>query len=478
MTALGNMTDGPSPATRPLNICLLGYRSHPHCGGQGVYLHYLSKALVEAGHRVDVISGQPYPELDPRVRLIKMPGLNLYECEHPARALRPRHLLSWADVVEWFSKLTGGFAEPYAFGRRVARYLRKHRDQYDIVHDNQSLCDGLLTIEKSGLPVVATIHHPISRDRQLALDAAPDWRYRLLVRRWHSFLGMQKKVSRRLQHIVTVSTQSLDDIVHYFGVKRERVELIYNGIDTDIFSPGSAQKRAQPRVMTTASADQPLKGLRFLLQAVATLQPRYPDLKVLVVGKLQQGGATESLLKTLDLERTVRFVSGISNEEMADYYRSSTMVVCPSLYEGFGLPAGEAMACGVPVISSDGGALPEVVGDAGIVVPAGNSDALAEAMQSLLDNPSLREKLGAAGRERIESQFSWTLCAKHLVDYYRAIIAAQASGKKRQAELQYQAEISNASLNKSELSVPEREKLSASGQGRLQRDAGKPGEAA
>ncbi|WP_299592100.1 glycosyltransferase family 4 protein [uncultured Microbulbifer sp.] len=425
MTALGNRTDGPSAQSRPLNICLLGYRSHPHCGGQGVYLFYLSKALVDAGHRVDVISGQPYPELDSRVRLIKMPGLNLYEHPHPTRALRPRHLLRWADFYEWFGKLTGAFAEPYSFGRRVARYLRTHGREYDVVHDNQSLCHGLLTIEKQGVPVVATIHHPITRDRQLAIDAAPDWKYRLLVRRWHSFLGMQIKVSRRLKHIVTVSTQSYNDIVEQFGVAPSRLKLIYNGIDTELFKPQPQEIPNPWQIMTTASADQPLKGLRFLLQALAQLRNRYPELTLLVVGKLREGGATAKLLKELRLQGSVRFVSGISNQEMVEHYTSSSMVVCPSLYEGFGLPAGEAMACGVPVISSDGGALPEVVGDAGIVVPAGDSDALAHAIEKVLSDNELRATLGRAGRQRIEEKFSWQVAAKHLVAYYRGIIGSR-----------------------------------------------------
>ncbi|HEY8569016.1 glycosyltransferase family 4 protein [Microbulbifer sp.] len=426
MTALGNRTDGPTASIRPLNICLLGYRSHPHCGGQGIYLHYLSKALVDAGHKVDVISGQPYPELDPRVRLIKMPGLNLYEHENPTRALKPEHLLSWADFYEWFGKLTGAFAEPYAFGRRVARYLRRHGKHYDVVHDNQSLCYGLLDIEKTGLPVVATIHHPITRDRQLALDAAPDWFYRLLVRRWHSFLNMQIKVSRRLKHIVTVSTQSFNDIVEQFGVSPSQLKLIYNGIDTEVFSPQQQVVVNPFQIMTTASADQPLKGLRFLLQAMALLRGRYPQLNLLVIGKLKQGGDTERLLRELKLEDCVRFVSGISSQEMAEHYTSSAMVVCPSLYEGFGLPAGEAMACGVPVISSDGGALPEVVGDAGMVVPAGDSGALARAIERLLSDPTLRAEMGAAGRRRIEQLFSWQVAAKHLVLYYREIIGISA----------------------------------------------------
>ncbi|WP_323844677.1 glycosyltransferase family 4 protein [Microbulbifer magnicolonia] len=425
MTALGNFADGPPVAsTRPLKICLLGYRSHPYCGGQGVYLHYLSKALVEAGHSVDVISGQPYPELDPRVTLIKMPGLNLFEEENPTRALKLRHLLSWTDFFEWWAKLTGGFAEPYTFGRRVAKYLRKRGRHYDIVHDNQSLCYGLLAIERSGLPVVATIHHPITRDRQLALDAAPDWRFRLLVRRWYSFLRMQMKVARRLRHVVTVSRQSESDIAEQFGVDRQQIQLIYNGIDTDIFRPQPDIERRPLRIMTTASADQPLKGLRFLLHAMADLRGQFPDLELLVVGRLQQGGATEQLLGELQLQDCVQFVSGISNQQLVDYYASAGVVVCPSLYEGFGLPAGEAMACGVPVISSDGGALPEVVGDAGIIVPAGDSQALARALRDLLVDDKQRAELGERGRERIARQFSWQLAAAHLVDYYREVIGA------------------------------------------------------
>ncbi|WP_193164687.1 glycosyltransferase family 4 protein [Microbulbifer hainanensis] len=441
MTALGHCADGPSRAQpRPLKICLLGYRSHPYCGGQGVYLHYLSKALVEAGHSVDVISGQPYPDLDPRVKLIKMPGLNLFESENPTRALRFRHLLSWTDFFEWWGKLSGGFVEPYTFGRRAARYLRQHGQHYDIVHDNQSLCYGLLDIEKSGIPVVATIHHPITRDRQLALDAAPDWRFRLLVRRWHSFLRMQIKVARRLRHIVTVSRQSERDIVEQFGVAPEQIRLIYNGIDTGVFRPMPQIARNPLRIMTTASADQPLKGLRFLLHALAQLRPQYPQLELLVVGSLQEGGATEQLLNELDLQSSVHFVSGISNDELVAHYASAGVVVCPSLYEGFGLPAGEAMACGVPVISSDGGALPEVVGDAGIVVPAGDSAALALALGALLADPSQCATLSATGRARIEQAFSWQLAAERLVEYYREILGETAE-RPTTMEAQLEAQI-------------------------------------
>lgn len=407
----------------PLNICLLGYRSHPFVGGQGVYIKYLSKALVDMGHRVDVMSGPPYPELDPRVTLIKVPSLDLFAAPNHVTALRWKHLTSWSDFFEWWSMLTGGFAEPYTFSRRVAKLLKIRDQQYDIIHDNQCLGYGLLELQKLGLPVVATVHHPITRDLKLALEAAPDWRYRLLVRRWHSFLRMQKKVVQRLHHIVTVSECSRTDIAEAFALPVERIQLIHNGIDTTTFQPRAHIKPVPFRIMTTASADQPLKGLRFLLEAIAALKPRYPQLELLVVGKLQEGGQTAELLASLQLRDRVRFVSGISTDTLVDYYAEASVVVSPSLYEGFGLPAGEAMACGCAVISSDGGALPEVVGDAGVIVPAGDSHALATALERVLTDDQLRQELGRKGRERIVQKFCWQVAAREFSQYYRRMLA-------------------------------------------------------
>ncbi|MBT8139451.1 MAG: glycosyltransferase family 4 protein [Gammaproteobacteria bacterium] len=406
----------------PLRIALLGYRSHPHVGGQGIYVKYLSKALVDAGHAVTVISGPPYPDLDPRVKLVELPSLDLFATKSHVLALRWRHLKSFTDTFEWFSMLTGGFSEPYTFGRRATKYFRKHAGEYDIVHDNQSLCYGLLEIEKLGIPVVATVHHPITRDYRLALAAAR-WRDKPLVARWHSFLHMQKKVARKLKHVVTVSEQSQQDIAEAFHRPAERTPIMYNGIDTDTFHriPGIA--REDKLLITTASADQPLKGLRYLLKAVAKLRAAaHPELRLLVIGKLKQGGSTARLLKRLKLQDAVSFVSGISTEALVEHYNRACLAVTPSLYEGFGLPAGEAMACETPVISSDGGALPEVVGDAGYLVRAGDSEALARAIDELLADEQQRNNMAAAGRARIVAQFSWREKARRLTHYYHSII--------------------------------------------------------
>ncbi|MCB1643925.1 MAG: glycosyltransferase family 4 protein [Pseudomonadales bacterium] len=420
-TATPARTSDTATTPEKLRICLLGYRSNPYSGGQGIYIRYLSKALIAAGHSVDVISGPPYPILDEGVRLIQLPSLNLFEADNHVTALRPRHLLSWADFFEWFSMLTGGFPEPYTFGRRISAWFRKHGNQYDIVHDNQSLCYGVLGLQDAGIPLVTTIHHPITSDLEIALKSAPDWKMRLLIRRWHSFLRMQKKVVRRLRHIVTVSETSRQDIARAFDISPDRIEVVHNGIDTETFRPLDHIARIPGRIMATASADQPLKGLEFLVRAIARLAPGHPDLHLVVLGKLREDGETSRLINALNIGERISFVSGVETEKLVQMYAEADMVVVPSVYEGFGLPAGEAMACGCAVISTTGGALPEVVGDAGILVPVRNPDAIADAIAELLNNPGRKLTLGLKARDRILRNFSWQIAAERFVARYRQV---------------------------------------------------------
>ena len=413
-----------SPAAaplRPLRIALLGYRSNPFSGGQGIYLKYLSRALVDAGHEVDVISGEPYPDLDARVRLVKLPGLNLYAAPDHVTALRPRHLLSATDFFEWFSMLTGGFPEPYTFGRRLVKHfaaMQRRGESYDVVHDNQSLSWGSLRLQQRGIPLVTTIHHPITADRDIALAHASTDGERLLIRRWYNFLRMQQKVAQRLQQIVTVSECSRRDIASAFGIDPARITVIYNGIDTEAFRPEPDIARNPWQLITTASADQPLKGTQHLIPAFASLCQQFPKLRLTFVGKPKPGGTTEQLIERCGVGERIRFLHGLSADEFRHLYASSAIAVVPSGYEGFGLPAGEAMACGVPVVSTDGGALPEVVGDAGLVVPARDPAALAQAITQLLLDEPLRRDLGQRGRQRVLAHFSWDRTATQLCEYY------------------------------------------------------------
>jgi len=409
----------------PLRIALLGYRSNPYSGGQGVYLKYLSRALVALGHSVDVISGEPYPVLDSTVGLVRLPGLNLFAAPNHLTALKPKHLLSVTDLFEWASMATGGFPEPFTFGRRLKRYLKNNLDRYDIIHDNQSLCHALIPIQKH-IPVLTTIHHPITSDRDIALANSESKGERMLIKRWHNFLKMQIKVAKQLPFILTVSENSKRDLCTAFGLQESRLHVVHNGIDTEDFYPANTSNeqilRNPWQLVTTASADQPLKGTRHLLRAFAMLLPEFPRLRLTIIGKLKSGGYNEKLCKELDIQNKITQRFDLSIEQIRDLYAKSGIAVVPSDYEGFGLPAGEAMACGIPLIATDGGALPEVVGDAGLVVPSKNPEALADAIKKLLTNPELANRLSAQGLERVRTQFSWGRAARATVEVYRAAI--------------------------------------------------------
>lgn len=408
----------------PLRIALLGYRGNPYSGGQGIYLKYLSAALTKAGHSVTVISGPPYPELDPAVTRVELPSLDLFNHPNHVRALKLEHLRSWADTFEWWSMLTGGFAEPYTFGVRLLPWLKKHGHNFDIVHDNQSLCSALLTLQRKGTPLLTTIHHPITWDRDIALAHAPDLTSRLFIRRWHSFLRMQTKVAQRLRHIVTVSESSKTDIAKAFSISTDHIHVVHNGIDAKQFHPRPDIARHPMQLISTASADQPLKGTTHLVRALAILRAQHADVRLTIIGKPKAGGPTEQLIEELALQETISFRNGLTTEEICELYAGASVAVVPSEYEGFGLPAGEAMACGVAVVSTDGGALPEVVGDAAIVVPVGDPAALAQGIHELLTNDARRAELASAGRQRILEMFNWQTAAEDMVQLYRQVIAS------------------------------------------------------
>ena len=388
---------------RPLSVALLGYRSAPFSGGQGVYLRYLSQALMQLGHDVTVISGPPYPHLVEGVKLLQLPSLDLYSRD--LWSVTREELGDSLGRKEWFSKLSGGFAEPETFGERVRDWLLDHADEFDVVHDNQTLAEGILDLQRAGLPVVTTIHHPITRDLRVALAGEPRWWWRLMIRRWHRFLGMQSRVAAQLRHIVTVSRCSAADIATDFGVLPGSLHVVPNGVDTELFKPMPTVTRNPSQIIATASADAPLKGLPVLLKALKKLVEADPARQLVLIARPKPGGDTEAVIKHLGLVDHIRFVGDASHEEINHLYAESAVAVVPSLYEGFGLPAVEAMAAGIPLVSSDGGALAEVVADGGLQVPAGDSDALAKTLERVLTDPALASALGNQGRQRVERHF-------------------------------------------------------------------------
>ena len=405
-----------------MRIALLSYRSKPHCGGQGIYVRHLSRELTNLGHQVEVFSGQPYPELDPGVALTKVPSLDLYREPDPFRIPKPREFRDLVDVEEFLTMCSAGFPEPKTFSTRVAKLLRDRVDDFDVVHDNQVLGYGMLDIEKMGLPLLTTLHHPITFDRRIDLAAAP-WRKKLSVRRWYGFLRMQGKVARQARKILTPSQASKRDIVKDFGVDPARLQVILLGVDDGFVPP--TEPRVPGRILALASADAPMKGIATLLEAFAKLRTER-DVELLLVTKPQPGGRTEQLIDRLSIGDSVRFVHGVSDADLVDLMGSAEVACVPSLYEGFSLPTAELMACATPLVVSRAGAIPEVVGPDGecadLVTP-GDVGELETALAALLDDPERRERMGAAGRQRVQELFSWRAVAAATAAAYEEVIA-------------------------------------------------------
>jgi glycosyltransferase involved in cell wall biosynthesis len=403
---------------RPLRIALLSYRSKPHSGGQGVYVRHLSRELAARGHHVEVLSGQPYPELDPGPVLREVPSLDLYRDDDPFRTPGREELRDWIDALEVAMMWGGAFPEPLTFSIRAVRALRARPGDFDIVHDNQGLGYGMLGVWRLGVPLVTSIHHPISVDRRLDL-AGRNWFRRLEKGRWYGFVRMQGRVARRVGPLITVSSSSKSDICRDFRVNPEKVHIIPLGVDTRLFHPRPEQPRVAGRIVAVTSADSPLKGLPTLLRAVAKLVTER-EAHLVVIGT--PSAETREQVAQLALGDRVTFASGLPDDEYARVLTSAEIAVIPSLYEGFSLPAVEHMASGTPLIASKAGALPEVTGDAALLVPPGDPEELAAALLGLLGDEQARAERAERGLARVRERFAWPAVAAATEALYRKVI--------------------------------------------------------
>ncbi|MEZ5222262.1 MAG: glycosyltransferase family 4 protein [Ilumatobacteraceae bacterium] len=419
------MSARPSPldADAPLRIAYLTYRGKPHVGGQGVYTRHLTKALVDLGHHVEVYGGQPYPVLDDRIELHRLPSLDIWNDHYPARLPGYWEIKTKGDLVEVLTHLRGTFAEPRAFSTRVLGELQRRTRDFDLVHDNQCLGYSMVKVEQL-IPTVVTLHHPITRDRALEMEHAKTARKRRQLKRWYRFVEMQGKVARQMPRIVVVSENSIKDINADMGVSRDQMRLVPVGVDPDLFQPRPEVAREPGRLITTASADVALKGLSFLLEAMAKLRTER-EVRLTIIGKPREGHSAD-LIDKLGLRPHIDFVSGVSDERIVELYAEAELAVVPSLYEGFSLPAIEAMCTGICLVATDGGALPEVTGADGDTVlqcRAGDVESLTTALRRGLDDAELRARVGAAGRQRVVERWSWKHCAQLTVDQYREVLA-------------------------------------------------------
>ena len=415
------------PEPGKLRVGFLIYRGNPRCGGQGVYTRHLTRELVNLGHSVEVFSGPPWPELDAGVGFTPVPGLDLYRDPDPFRIPARREFRSLADVAEFAVMMSAGFGEPLAYSMRIEKLLRGRRNEFDILHDDQCMGPGIATLARHGWPMLETLHHPITVDRSIALDHAETPWKRFTTNRWFGFLRMQVRVLKELPAVLTVSHNSRIDINAQMGVPLERLTVVPVGVDHTVFRPYDDVVKRPGRLMVTSSSDVPMKGLVPLLEAIAKLRVER-DIDLIVIGQPKAKGRVANAMERLGLSDIVTTITGVSDEELARLYGEAEVAIVPSLYEGFSLPAIEAMSCGVPVVATTGGALPEVVGvsgETGLLVEPNDPDALVEAIRTLLDDAQLRARLGAAGRERVMQRFTWQVTARGTAACYDAILSGQ-----------------------------------------------------
>jgi len=418
-----------------MKICLLTYRGNPYSGGQGIYIYYLSREFQRMGHEVEVIASAPLPEVSEGIILHQLRSSSIF---HPGSSFRRNltKIRNPVDLYELCASRLGIFAEPWAFSFRTYAKLKElcKQRRFDIIHDNQGLGYGLLLMKRLNIPVIATIHHPISIDRQADLEQANGLRERLRIKRFYSFIRMQAFVARRLDRIITVSQSSAENTKLFFKVPADKFRVVYNGIDTEIYRRNEKARQSRNGLIMVANTDDRKKGVLYLLQALQML--REEDIKLTIVDDaerhssyIEDVGPLPSyglkLVKKLNLGEIVQFTGRLTHEELAQYYSTAQIAIVPSLYEGFGIPAAEAMACGTPVIATTGGALPEVVGDAGILVPSRSSDALAAAIRQLLNDKQAQQRMSDAGEKRAKENFNWEQAARKTLEVYQEVLTTR-----------------------------------------------------
>jgi glycosyltransferase involved in cell wall biosynthesis len=423
-----------------MRICLLSYRGNMYCGGQGVYVYYLSKFLARQGHEVHLIQGPPYTWDTPWCVQHKLPNYNMFSTRKfftrfMPEGASPLSLLQPINFYEFAATRFGFFPEMLAFSMRAYNLLRElwADKPFDVIHDNQTLAYGLILMKAFGAPVVSTIHHPLSEDRAADFAQLPKL-YDRLKRVVYYPIDMNRRVTPFMDDIITVSRTAAESVARSFRIPMERISVVYNGVDTDLFRPDTSIRKKKRNLIFVGNTEDRKKGARFLMEAMLYLPE---DVTLTVV----DGGAPrhylmEELMNKFHLEGRVTCTGKISTRELVNKYQEAEIGVCSSIYEGFGFPASEAMSCGIPVVSTTGGALPEVVGsdgEGGFLVPPAEPMALAGAIKRLIEDEPLRKEMGERARKRIVEKFSWDAACREMTGVYEENIEKKKAADRRGA---------------------------------------------
>ena len=414
-----------------MKVCFLLHQGSMYSGGQGIYLHHVTRELVALGVEVHVIAGPPYPDLAPGVEMHTEKNYSVYRLMETGRGFfYGREPLSFFNPLNFYELCTsrvGMFSVMAAFSvrayQRLSQLAEKH--SFDMIHDVQGLGYGTLLIKANGLPVVANIHHPLQFDRENTVRQMRTLGDKVKWTKFYPFF-MQEIVAWRMDRIITGSRHSALSVSKAFTLPQERIAVIYDGVDTDTFRPVETPKE-HGLVLYVGNSEDRNKGARYLVEALALLKDN-DGLHLTVVDRL----TAETVLaraRDLGIEDRVTLTGRLSREELVRLYNACEVFVSPSLYEGFGLPAAEAMACGAPVVATTAGAFPEVIedGTSGLLVPPRDAGALAEAIERLRRDSYLRYKLSREARRRINEHFSWRETAVRTLELYEDVRSSRGT---------------------------------------------------
>ncbi|HET6579368.1 MAG TPA: glycosyltransferase [Gemmatimonadales bacterium] len=385
---------------------------------QATYVHDINRHLVRRGHRVTVVTpGNPSIAASDSfdgVDVVRFP------MELPVDLTYGRVAQSRVNIWGKFARLA--VMAHYLEAQYRATLAAVHERGADVVHAHWAIPTGPAAVHAArrlGLPSVITMHGgDVYVNPAQGYDFPTRWYVRPALR-W------------TLRHAAALTAITEDCRQHALraGAPDRSVHLVFNGTDLRRFSPAPNGSRAvDPRygahMIFACRQLFPRKGIRFLIEAAAALKPRFPDVKVVIAGDGFERPELISLAESLGIARDVTFLGWVPNSELPPYYRAAAVSVIPSLEEGFGIPAAEAMGCQTPVVASDAGGLPEVVenGVTGLVVPRGDSSALADAIGTLLADPARRVQMGRAGRERALRLFDWDRTAEQLERIYADVL--------------------------------------------------------
>ena len=404
-----------------LKIALLSYRSDPFSGGQGIYIKNISEALHNRGHEITIFSGNPLPEVNKAIKVVRIETPGFFETFDSLERLKiftslEKNRLNFMDFFETF---TGTFTEPVFFGERLVKnkYFQETIDEFDIFHDNQSISSYPETVLKK---LVTTLHHPIHVDKEIDLTSEKSFLSRLSIKRWYSFLNFQKKNLKAVKKVISPSLSSKNDICRYFDYPSKNISVIWNGINLDDCK-FHQRESFNANFVTIISADVPMKNLKTVLKALHLLKQEGINAKLTIVGDLREDN--NKLIDRLGLTKEITYKSKLPRKQLIQSLNNADIGIAPSKYEGFGFPLVEMIATGLPVIVSDKASLPELAGNAGLIFNSSDSNDLKEKMKELIENAALRNKVTENSKLRRDDFFGWDEYAKKLEDLYKEIIS-------------------------------------------------------